>query len=330
MSNPDLVSLRRWLVIVLAVVLLAASCGDDDDEVATDATPTPAETPEPTPDPGPDPTPEPTAEPSPEPTVQPTPEPTAEPTEARVLVYFLDGEQLVVGGRTALTEAVASEAIRELLDGPAEGFEQDLGWMSAIPDGTTLNGINVEDGTATIDLSSEFESGGGTLSVTARVAQVVFTLTQFPTVDSVDFQIDGQAVDFLTGEGFQAQGLTRDDFLVQSFARAPMPLILVESPYVGEEIDLPLVISGLSNTFEANVRYQITDTDGLIVVDSFTTATAGSGTWGTFEIVIDETDLPPFDREGVASVIVFEDDARDGSPVNVVEVPVVIGPALVG
>ena len=228
-----------------------------------------------------------------------------------MLVYFLDGEELVVGGRAVEGVAVATAAMEALLAGPAPGFEADLGWFTAVPEGTALNGIVIADGTATVDLSAEFESGGGTLSVTARVAQVVFTLTQFPTVDEVDFEIDGVAVDWLTGEGFAGQDLSRSDFLVIDLARAPMPIILVESPYVGEEVDSTFTIAGLSNTFEANVRYQVTDPDGLIVIDDFTTATAGSGTWGTFEVTVD---LPTFDRDGVASVLVFEDSAEDGSP----------------
>lgn len=324
----------RTLLGVLAVVsLIATACGDDDDATGTpeptaEPTPTATATSEPTPtaEPSQTTTPEPTA--TTEPTQTATPEPTAEPTPAEdidVLVYFLDGTRLVVGGRTSEDTGVATTAVAALLDGP-QGLEEELGWSSEIPAGTTLNGIVVEDGTATVDLSPEFEAGGGSLSMITRVAQIVFTLTQFPTVDQVDISIDGVPDDAIGGEGFQGQDLTRDDFLVADFADAPTPLILVESPFVGEAVDRPLVISGLSNTFEANVRYQVTDTDGMIVVDSFTTATAGTGTWGTFEITLDVGDIPAFAREGIASVIVFEDSARDGSPINVVEVPIVIGP----
>jgi hypothetical protein len=318
------------LAVLAVVSLIVTGCGDDDD--ATTGTPEP--TTEPTPTATPEPTP--TAEPSPTATSEPTPTGTAEPsatatpdptpTDATdVLVYFLDGTRLVVGGRIAEDVGVATAAVKGLLDGP-QGLEDDLGWSSEIPAGTTLNGIVVADGTATVDLSAEFESGGGSLSVISRVAQIVFTLTQFPTVDEVDISIDGVPDDAIGGEGFQGQDLTRNDFLVASFVDAPVPLILVESPFVGEAVDRPLVISGLSNTFEANVLYQVTDTDGIIVVDSFTTATAGNGTWGTFEITLDIGDIPAFAREGIASVFVFEESARDGSQVNLVEVPVVIGP----
>lgn len=191
-----------------------------------------------------------------------------------------------------------------------------------MPEGTRLNGIVIEDGKATVDLSAEFESGGGTLSVTSRLAQLVFTLTQFDDVDEVDVAIDGELRDFITGDGGPTRDLSRSGFLVPDLARAPIPLILVESPYVGDEIEgSTLRIAGVSNTFEATVRYQVTDVEGAIVIDDFTTATAGTGTWGTFDV---EVELPAFARDGVASVIVFEESAEDGSPVNLVEVPIVV------
>ena len=34
-----------------------------------------------------------------------------------------------------------------------------------------------------------------------RLAEVVFTLTQFPTVEGVNFKLDGKAIDVLGGEG---------------------------------------------------------------------------------------------------------------------------------
>jgi hypothetical protein len=237
-----------------------------------------------------------------------------------VRVYFLDGEILAVGGRTVNTVTVATAAMEALLDGPAPGFEQDLGWGTAIPQGTELNGVVIANGTATVDLSSEYESGGGTASVTARLAQVVFTLTQFPTVDEVDVEIDGQPRESITGDGVPSQDLGRDDFLNQSNFGAPIPAILVESPFVGESVGSSLRLAGLSNTFEGTVNYEVTDPEGLIVIEeSFTTASGGSGEWGSFEAVID---LPDFDRDGVASVFVYEISAQDSSRQFLVEIPI--------
>jgi hypothetical protein len=171
------------------------------------------------------------------------------------------------------------------------------------------------DGVATVDLSSQFAAGGGSLSMQLRVAQVVFTLTQFPTVDTVDITIEGEAVDAIGGEGVPAQGLDRTDFA------AVTPLVLIEVPVPGQSVISPLEISGMANTFEANVEYAVTDGEGLIVDEGFTTATAGNGTFGTFAV----TSEFEVERPGVGSVIGFETSAESGEQVNVYEVPVRIG-----
>ena len=52
-----------------------------------------------------------------------------------------------------------------------------IGMVNGIPDGTEVLGVDISDGVATVDLSEEFASGGGSLSMQLRVAQVVFTST---------------------------------------------------------------------------------------------------------------------------------------------------------
>ena len=80
----------------------------------------------------------------------------------------------------------------QLLAGPNE-LEVDLGMVSAIPPGTEVLGLTIDDGTATIDLSAEFEATGlGTSGEIGLVSQVVFTLTQFSTVETVNITIEGE------------------------------------------------------------------------------------------------------------------------------------------
>lgn len=108
--------------------------------------------------------------------------------------------------------AVASSAIRALISGPTPA-EADKELSSAIPGDTLLLGLTIEGGLATIDLSKEFEAGGGSFNILSRLAQVVYTLTQFPTVDQVLFHIDGQPVEVFSGEGVVLDGpVDRDDY----------------------------------------------------------------------------------------------------------------------
>ena len=62
------------------------------------------------------------------------------------------------------------------------------------------------------------------------------------------------------------------------------------------------------------------DGEGLIVYEEPAMATSGTGTRGTFDVTA-TFDVP---REGIGAVIVFEESARDGSRINLVEVPVSI------
>jgi len=138
------------------------------------------------------------------------------PTTITVRLYWVEAGENALGVERTLpyTQAVATAALNALLAGPTP--EELATWpaiSSAIPAGTKLNGVSVANGIAKVDLSSEFESGGGTFSVTARLAQVVYTLDQFPTVDAVEFYIDGVKVEMFSGEGLILDGpQTLDDY----------------------------------------------------------------------------------------------------------------------
>ena len=147
-----------------------------------------------------------------------------------------------------------------------------------------------------------------------RVAQVVFTLTQFDTVDSVNIRIDGEEVDGIGGEGVPASDLDRSDFEDQS------PAILVESPNPGADVSSEFTVSGTSNTFEASYQWAVLDGDDNVLKQDFGTATSGTGTRGTFSFDVDLDDYT-----GEATVKVYESSAKDGSEINVVTIPVTVG-----
>jgi germination protein M len=138
--------------------------------------------------------------------------PTAEQAERRaVTVYFLAGEKLAPATHdVAASGALAPAVLAELLAGPAGG---DEGLLSEIPAGTQLNSVEVQGGIATVDLSPEFAGGGGSASMQARVAQVVYTLTALTGIDRVSFQLDGERVEAIGGEGLMVEPpVGRDDF----------------------------------------------------------------------------------------------------------------------
>ena len=269
------------------LVLVAAGCDGDDAAVPPPETTAPGET-----------------------TPQPTPE------TATFAVYLLrDGVIAPVRRTVASTPAVARAALEALMTGPT-GDEESEGLVTAIPDGTTVLDVSVEDGVATVDLSSTFDDGGGSASMQGRVAQVVATLTQFPTVERVAFRLDGEPVETIGGEG-----VVVDPPIGRTAIEEQTPQILIESPLPGDTVTSPIRLRGTANVFEATVSIEVRDGTGTVVHEGFTTATSGTGTRGTFD-----TTLPVPGLEGTMTIVAFEASAEDGQPLHVVDVQVTLAP----
>lgn len=240
--------------------------------------------------------------------------PAAETTTLRI--YFIHGGDLKIFAATRVipkTQEVGAAAVRALLEGPSVQ-ETAAGLVTSVPEGTTFLGLEIKDGVATVDLSKEYGSGGGSLSMWTRLAQVVFTLTQFPTVDGVTFKLDGEPIEEFGGEGIivdrplDRERYERDDLY---------PAILVESPTVGQTVSSPLRITGTANVFEGVFSVNLVDQNGLIIAEQFVTATSGTGTRGTFDVTL------PFaiDQATLGSLIVFAESPKDGSRTEVIEIP---------
>ena len=125
---------------------------------------------------------------------------TTAPVTVPVDVFFVRDERVAAADRDVTPPGVARAAMTALLAGPT-AEETAAGSSTSIPEGTRLLGLRITGRVAEVDLSGEFASGGGSLSMLTRVAQVVYTLTGFPTVGSVRFLIDGEKVDSIGGEG---------------------------------------------------------------------------------------------------------------------------------
>ena len=205
--------------------------------------------------------------------------------EARqVSVYFLRGEALAPASRTVETATVAAAALSALLEGPTAA-ERESGLVSSIPAGTRLRSVTVADRTATVDLTGAFETGGGSLSMAARLAQVTYTLTQFPTVERVVYELDGSRVLALGGEGVpveepQTRALYeqgRPDSLESSLVGP----VFVETPAQGAPFESPLRVTGSAT---GSLQLLVADWDGRIVGSE--TADVGAGGRSRFDVTL--------------------------------------------
>jgi germination protein M len=322
------------LVLVVALVTLLAACGSASGTLGP--VPSAATTPSPSVGPtDPDLTPAPSVTPSS--SIAPSGSPQAsEPANPQgtsiVRAYFYLGGAPGSAGLVAVlrevpeTKAVATAAMTALLAGPsaAEGGERTI--TSAIPAGSRLIGLTIKDGVATVDLSSEFESGGGSASAIIRLGQVVYTLTQFPTVESVLFQIEGRQVTVFGSEGVVLDGpIGRAKYTggAPSMFEGILPSIFVDRPAYGAALGNPGRVSGVANVFEATFRIALLDGAGNTIVDQMAMATCGSGCLGTFDETL-RYDVP---KAQWGTLRVYFGSAKDGSPQDIRDYPVWLTPA---
>jgi len=268
-----------------------------------------------------------TAPAAPSTTTAPAPTTTTPPADVAVVPYFYVDEAghpnrqgpflLPVTRQVPATQAVARAAMEQLLAGPDAGEGDGVPSIStAIPAGSRLLGLTISEGIAIVDLSSEFEADDDAAAVAQRIAQVVFTLSRFPTVAEVLFRQDGVGIPVQTGAGeLVSRPVSIADYL--EFAAA----LHVEDPSYRGHGDNPLRVMGFGAVFEAVFNYALTDDDGLIIAEGQEMTNNGTG-WGGFDFTIDYD----VDREQVGALIIWTHSAKDGSQIDVREYPVVLVP----
>jgi spore germination protein GerM len=152
----------------------------------------------------------------PVPTASGSPQPVQPATEEKVQVYWLNDVnnriEIVPSAITLKDTDKPSEilegALKSLLTGPA-----DPAFSTTIPKGTKLRNVSLEADGVHVDLSKEFTDGGGSASMTGRVAQVLYTASSLDPTAKVWIQVEGKPLEVLGGEGLMIdQPLTRENF----------------------------------------------------------------------------------------------------------------------
>jgi hypothetical protein len=304
---------------ILSSVVLLAACGGTTGPLGTVPVASPsaeASVAQGSPDLTPAPSSEPTSVPSGTPTgpAGSSSAPTASPSGTTIVrAYFYLGGGPGSAGLVAVlrtvpgTKAVATIAMQALLAGPIASEAARM-ITTSVPAGTQVLGLTIANGVATVDLSTEFESGAGSASVLTRLGQVVYTLTQFPTIKSVQFEIEGQPVTV-----FSSEGIVLDKPVARSNYVDLLPAIWVDRPAFGAAAGNPAHVTGSADVFEATFRVAILDGSGKVLVDQQVMATCGTGCRGTF----DTTVAYPIAKAQYGTLRVYEPSAKDGTPQNI-------------
>jgi hypothetical protein len=230
----------------------------------------------------------PAVEPSDQPSAEPSgpsaspnlssPSPSGGPSGGTTIVraYFWLGGSPNADGLVAVlreipaTKSVATAAMNALLAGP-NALERANAISTGLPKSVQLLGLTIVNGVATVDLSSEFAAAAAADAYQQRVGQVVYTLTQFPTVQGVSLRIEGQG---------DSTVLSRSDYVQL------LPSMWVDRPAWGAAIGNPAHVTGSADVFEATFRVSILDGSGTVLVDQQVMATCGTGCRGTFDTTV--------------------------------------------
>lgn len=102
--------------------------------------------------------------------------------------------------RTRSDEAFVRAAVRALADGP-DPEERSRGLSSEIPAEVEVLDVRFEGERLYLDLSANFEQGGGTAAMEGRLNQLLYTVTQPSTISEVMLSIGGREVTVFSGEG---------------------------------------------------------------------------------------------------------------------------------
>jgi hypothetical protein len=217
-------------------------------------------------------------------------------------LWFQRDGKLWLAMRVMPTSATPAKAtITALLRGP-NAAEANTGVTSPIRAGTSLVGIALHDGTATIELSREF---GLSTSSRMRLAQITRTLTQFPSIRRVTIRVGQTTLATSTRA-------SSDDLL---------PAILVRNPPIGSRLRGSVNVSGTADVFEAALTIRVLNAHGHSIATVHTLATCGTGCRGIYG-----ADVPVTVRATQpGTILVFDDDADgDGHPSHLVRIPVVL------
>lgn len=228
--------------------------------------------------------------------------------------FTRQGKLFVTQRSVPTTVSVGQAALDRLLAGPSAA-EYAAGLRSQIPAVTQLLGLNIVNGTATVDLSSAFVSAATPSTMPLRIAQVVDTLAQFSTVTGVRFEINGQGVTVLGGVPVQ-------DPQTPAMYSGYLPPITVQSPAIGEKVNSPVTVSGTADVFEAVVSVRILNSAGAEIARTFSTASCGTGCRGTYSVPVSYSVA----QAQPGTIEVFESSPRNGQPVNIQLIPVMLEP----
>lgn len=262
------------------------------------------------------------------PVTSPSGSPAATPASTQVTLYYLvsGSDEIFLTAerhRIAKTEAIARAALEELL----HGTPQDEDHTTPFPKATKVNSVVINNRVATVDWSAEVLTGsGGSRVEELAIQSIVYTLTEFDSISKVRFTVEGKS------QGTASNGRSIEDFwghvglAGQPWSRAVSYEVLAPitlwTPLEGTGSAGTLKLTGLAQTFEANVGIILRDAAGKIVKQTNATALEAEPAREPFTKKL--TFTPPSSPQ-TWTLEVFEASAMDGEIVFMEDRSIAVG-----
>jgi spore germination protein GerM len=135
---------------------------------------------------------------------QPQPPKPAETRDRNIYFTQIDNDGQILRSRVirkiAVSDNPMQDALNALLAGPTPE-ESNRGIISLIPSNTRILSTFIRGSTAYISFNEDFQFNTyGVEGYAGQIRQIVWTVTEFPTVSDVQILIEGKRIDYL-GEG---------------------------------------------------------------------------------------------------------------------------------
>ncbi len=131
-------------------------------------------------------------------------QPTKVEKETVASIYLVNPDGKLVTTQRRVKEDNLENALKELLSG-SKRQERLQGDYTEIPKGTRLLSYKEDKNSIAINLSKEFEEGGGAESIQQRLLQLVKTVNRYKQNKPVYLYIEGKKVEYLGGEGIYVE-----------------------------------------------------------------------------------------------------------------------------
>lgn len=239
-----------------------------------------------------------------------------EQEETSLAVYYLkdDGTDVHIVREvhsTPKTNGVAKAALEELIHGKVQTKDA----FHPLPPNTKILGITIDKGLCIVDFSKEvLDMNIGAGGEAAAIQAITNTLTEFPTIKTVEFWVEGSKQKANNWWGHV--GLADID-LVRDLSNVWEPAIWIQKPFANEAVGLSIYAVGSMMTFESTAGYRVVDANGKSLAEGTIQGNDHQGMRSFFDFMI--TIQKPQTKTGALQM--FEFSGMDNSEINVVEVP---------